>query len=132
MSTTAQPTLKTYFLVYAALMIGLALTVGIAYLPHGVWSLPGALAIAFAKAALVVMYFMHVLYSPRLTWIAVIASLVWLAILMAITSADYLSRDWIPTAEPKTGLAFPANMERFDPPRAASEMGTEGVPHAAE
>jgi cytochrome c oxidase subunit IV len=132
MSTTAQPALKTYFLVYAALMIGLAATVGVAYMPHGPWSLPAALAIAFTKAALVVMFFMHVLYSPRLTWIAVFAGLVWLAILMAITSADYMSRDWIPTAEPKTGLALPPDAESFEPPRSVSSRGADDTPHGAE
>ncbi|HEX6961505.1 MAG TPA: cytochrome C oxidase subunit IV family protein [Lacipirellula sp.] len=132
MSETAQPTLKIYFLVYAALMIGLAATVGAAYLPHGPWSLPAALAIAFAKAALVVMFFMHVLYSPRLTWIAVFAGLVWLSILMAITFADYMSRDWIPTSQPKTGLALPPGAESVEPPRAAAEMGTVDAPDAAD
>jgi cytochrome c oxidase subunit 4 len=132
MSTTAHPALKTYFLVYAALMLGLAATVGVAYLPHGPWSLPAALAIAFGKAALVVMFFMHVLYSPRLTWIAVFAGLVWLAILMAITFADYMSRDWLPTAQPRTRLALPPDAESFQPPRAASSQGTDDAPHGTE
>mgnify|MGYP003412698260 CR=1 FL=1 len=98
--TTAQPTLRTYFIIYALLMLGLIVTVAIAYVPLGRMNLAVAMAIAFAKAALVVMFFMHVLCSPRLTWIAVFAGLVWLAILLALVGADYATRGWIPVEPP--------------------------------
>ena len=104
--STAQPTLRTYFVVYALLLAGLALTVAVSYAPLGYGNLPVALAIAFAKASLVVLIFMHVRYSPRLTWIAVFAGLVWLAILLTLTIADYATRDWIPTKAPAQ-LALP-------------------------
>jgi len=129
--STAQPTLRAYFTVYALLMLGLAATVGVAYLPHGPWSLPGALAIAFGKAALVVLVFMHVRYAPHLTWIAVFAGLVWLAILLALVAADYVTRDWLPVRPVSTELAMP-DTERFEPPRSAPSLGTEDVPHAEE
>ena len=130
--STAQPRLQTYFVIYALLMLGLAATVGVAYLPHGPWSVPAALAIAFAKAALVVLVFMHVRYSPRLTWIAGFAGLVWLAILLAWVMADYLSRDWLRIAPPPTELALPPDAETFNPPRAGSSAENDGVPHADE
>lgn len=44
------------------------------------------------KATLVVLFFMHVKYSARLTWVVVVASVVWLGILLALTLADYASR----------------------------------------
>jgi len=94
----AQPPLRSYVVVYLLLMVGLAATVGVAYVPLGRWNLPVALAIAFAKATLVVLVFMHVRYSPRLTWIAVFAGLVWLAIMLALMMADYATR--IPTTTP--------------------------------
>jgi len=127
--TTAQPRLQTYLAVYALLMLGLAATVGVSFLPHGPWSAPAALAIAFGKSALVVLIFMHVRYSPRLTWIAVFAGLVWLAILLALVVADYASRGWIETRAPAQ-LALPPDAESFEPPRAGSSLGEEGVPHA--
>lgn len=98
--TTHQPKLQTYFTVYALLLAGLAATVAVAYVPLVPWNLPVALTIAFAKASLVVLVFMHVRYSPRLTWIAVFAGLVWLAILLTLVIADYATRDWIPTRAP--------------------------------
>jgi cytochrome c oxidase subunit 4 len=130
MSTTAQLGLSVYIKVYLLLMLGLAATVGVAFIPLGRLNLPVALAIAFAKATLVVLFFMHVLYSPRLTWIAVCAGLVWLAILLALVGADYMSRDWIPVAPVPTELARPADDDSFQPPRSPSEVGSEGVPHA--
>jgi cytochrome c oxidase subunit 4 len=130
MSTTAQPTLRTYIIVYLLLMVGLAATVGAAFVPLGRLNLAVALAIAFAKATLVVLFFMHVLYSQRLTWIAVFAGLVWLAILLALVGADYMSRDWIPVTPIPTELAEPPDADSFQPPRTGSSPTAEGVPHA--
>jgi cytochrome c oxidase subunit 4 len=124
--------LHTYFVVYALLMAGLAATVGVAYVHLGFWNLPAALAIAFAKATLVVLYFMHVMYSPRLTWIALFAGLVWLAIFLALTVSDYVSRDWLPAKPIQTELALPPDAESFQPPRAGSALGVQDVPHADE
>ncbi len=54
-----------------------------------------ALAIAVTKASLVVLFFMHVRYSTPLTWLVVASGFVWLAILLALAFADYLSRGWL-------------------------------------
>jgi cytochrome c oxidase subunit 4 len=123
--TAAQPSLKTYLTVYILLMIALAATVAIAFVHLGFWNLPAALAIAFFKATLVVLVFMHVKYSPRLTWIVVSAGLVWFAILLALTVADYVSRSWLPTKPLDTELAQP---EGFEPPRTSQTPGYKAEP----
>lgn len=102
--------LGAYFLVYAALMIGLIATVAVAYVPLGSWNLVVALTIAFTKAILVVLIFMHVLNSPRLTWIAVFAGLIWLAIMLSLMMADYMTRSWLPTRAP-ADMALPTYRE---------------------
>jgi cytochrome c oxidase subunit 4 len=51
-----------------------------------------ALAIAVTKAMLVVLYFMHVRYSSRLTWVVVAGGFLWLLIMIGLTMSDYLSR----------------------------------------
>ena len=51
-----------------------------------------ALTIAVTKATLVILYFMHVRYSPRLTWVVVTAGFFWLAIMIVLTLADYMTR----------------------------------------
>ena len=56
-----------------------------------------AMLIAACKALLVILFFMHVRYSSRLTWVFVAAGFFWLMILFALTLADVLSRRWLPT-----------------------------------
>jgi cytochrome c oxidase subunit 4 len=51
-----------------------------------------ALAIAGFKATLVILFFMHVKYSPKLTKVVVVAGLFWLLILLSLTMMDYVSR----------------------------------------
>lgn len=51
-----------------------------------------ALGIAFTKMAFVMLFFMHVRWSPRLIWLAVVSSFFWMAIMFAYTMQDYLTR----------------------------------------
>jgi cytochrome c oxidase subunit 4 len=73
-------------------MLGTAITVAAAYLDLGPLNTVVALAIACTKATLVVLFFMHVKYSSRLTWAVVFGSVFWLFILLALTYNDYLTR----------------------------------------
>jgi cytochrome c oxidase subunit IV len=88
---------STYVAVFVALMVLTALTVVVAFFDFGVFSTPIAIAIAVAKATAVILWFMHVKYSSRLTWVVVIGSFLFLILLFGLTLADYLSRDWILT-----------------------------------
>ena len=99
-SATQHVSLTTYLVVFAALMVLLIVTVAVAFFVHaGDLNLIIALVIATIKAALVVLYFMHVLYASRLTKIFVCAAVLWLAILFGLTFADYLTRGWIPNSK---------------------------------
>src|SRR5947208_2076914 len=51
-----------------------------------------ALTIATCKALIVVLYFMHVRYSPRLTWIFAGAGIFWLMIMFVLMISDYATR----------------------------------------
>ena len=88
--------LKVYFTIFLALMVGTALTVW-----AGLQDFPGplnvivALTIAVVKATLVVLYFMHVRYSSRLIWVVFASALFWLGILFALTFGDYWTRGWL-------------------------------------
>lgn len=85
---------RTYYLVFAALLALTVLTVGLSFLELGTWHAVSGLGIATAKAALVILFFMHVVHSSRLTWLVILGALLWLGILMTLTLADYLSRGW--------------------------------------
>jgi cytochrome c oxidase subunit 4 len=84
--------LPVYLLIFAALAVGTILTVVASRLDLGIMNTPVALLIATIKAVLVILYFMHVIHSTRLTWIVVISSFLWLAVLFVLTFADYLTR----------------------------------------
>ena len=48
------------------------------------------------KAALVILFFMHVRWSTRLTWVVAASGFFWLLILFGLTMQDYLTRGWVP------------------------------------
>ena len=93
MSTHIVPP-RVYYTVFAILMLGTALTVAVSFVDLGAFNAVAALAIAVFKATLVVLFFMHVKYSTRLTWLVVTGSVFWLAILLSLTFSDYLTRSW--------------------------------------
>ena len=83
---------RTYILVFIALMVLTAITVLVAFQDFGPWNDVVALTIAVIKASLVVLFFMHIYHSTRLSKLVVVSGLVWLFILIGLTLSDYLSR----------------------------------------
>ncbi len=84
-----------YLLIFGALMLGTAITVAVAYVDLGFFNTAVALGVAVTKATLVVLYFMHVRWASRLTWVVIVASLFWLMLMFSIGMTDYLSRGWM-------------------------------------
>jgi cytochrome c oxidase subunit 4 len=85
---------RIYYTIFAILMLCTYLTVQIAFLDLGPFNIIAALAIAVFKATLVVLFFMHVKYSTRLTWAVVLGAVFWLGILLTLTMGDYVTRGW--------------------------------------
>ena len=83
-----------YLVILFALLVGTALTVWASYVDLGFWNPIIALAIATTKALLVVLFFMHVKYSSKLTKLTVFAGVFTFMILISMTLADYISRAW--------------------------------------
>jgi len=83
---------KMYFAVFAALLVLTFATVLVARVDLGVMNDVVALGIAVTKAVLVLLFFMHVRYSTRLTALTAVGGFLWLAILIGITLCDYMSR----------------------------------------
>jgi cytochrome c oxidase subunit 4 len=86
---------RVYFAVFTALIVLTATTTAVSFLDLGPWNSVVALGIAFLKATLVVLFFMHVKYSPRLTQIVIAGGLFWLAIMIGLTLSDFISRGWL-------------------------------------
>ena len=85
---------KAYVTVFGTLMVLTSITVAAAFTNLGSFNFPVALAIAITKATVVILFFMHVKYSPKLTWAVVAGSVFWLGIMLALTITDYATRSW--------------------------------------
>jgi cytochrome c oxidase subunit 4 len=96
MSSVHVSPLSTYLTIFTALMVLSAITVGAAFVNLGAFNPIVALAIAGIKATLVILFFMHVKYSSRLTKLTVVLSLFFVVILFAETLMDYATRGWGP------------------------------------
>jgi cytochrome c oxidase subunit IV len=93
MSEHILPT-RVYYIIFAILMVCTYVTVQVAFFDLGALNTIAALTIAVFKAVLVILFFMHVKYSTRLTWAVIVGGVFWLGILLALTMSDYLTRPW--------------------------------------
>ena len=75
-------------------MVLTAITVTVAFINLGPLNFPVALGIAILKATLVILFFMHVKYSSRLTKLICGSAFFFLLVLFGLTLSDYLSRGW--------------------------------------
>jgi cytochrome c oxidase subunit 4 len=83
---------RTYYSIYVILIVCTYATWQVAFFDLGVLNTVAAVTIALFKAVLIVLFFMHVKDSTRLTWLVVIGSVFWLGILLTLTFGDYLTR----------------------------------------
>ena len=86
---------KVYVTVFVVLLVMTATTTAISAVDLGPWNTVVALAIACFKASLVILFFMHAKYSPKLTRVVIFGGLFWLAILLLITFSDFATRGWL-------------------------------------
>jgi cytochrome c oxidase subunit 4 len=84
-----------YLAIFTALLVLTGVTVWVNDLNLGPLHAYVALAIAAAKAALVVLFFMHVLYSSRLTWVVIFSAVFMFLLLWGVTLLDYVTRYWL-------------------------------------
>ena len=85
---------KIYVAVWATLLLMTLVTTLVAFVDLGRFNTVVALTIATFKASLVVLFFMGAKYSPRLTRVAIITGLFFLALLLVFSMIDYVSRLW--------------------------------------
>jgi len=88
---------KIYLGVFLTLLVMTAITTVVSGIDLGPWNTVVALGIAVFKATLVVLFFMHVKYSPRLTATVIGGGIFWLLILIVLTFSDFATRGWLPS-----------------------------------
>src|SRR6184192_2524767 len=89
---------RLYVAVFAALLVLTVATVSVSYVDLGTLSVVVALTIAFTKALLVVLFFMHLQESAGLVWVVAGGGFCWLAIPIALTMSDVLTRGGLPVS----------------------------------
>jgi cytochrome c oxidase subunit IV len=88
--------IRIYVIIFATLLVLTAVTTAVAYVNLGPLNVVVMLLIAFFKASLVILYFMHVRFTSRLTQIAAVSGFAWLVILIGLTLSDVLTRAIVP------------------------------------
>jgi cytochrome c oxidase subunit 4 len=96
MSEHGHPTPKLYLIILACLVVGTVLTYRAAFWDMGIFNPVVALTIACTKATLVILFFMHVRYSSKLTKLTISAGFFWLMIMITMSLSDYLTRTFLP------------------------------------
>jgi cytochrome c oxidase subunit 4 len=94
-ASTGHGGLTPYYAVFAALLVLTGITVAVAYVDLGAANAIVAVGIAMLKASLVLIYFMHLRFSSRLTWVWAGLGFFWLFVLIAFSVADLISRGWL-------------------------------------
>jgi cytochrome c oxidase subunit 4 len=92
----------TYVAVFLALLVGTGLTVAASYVDLGMWNTPVAMLIALTKASLVVFFFMHLKYSPKLFWLCMGAAAFFLVLMLTGIGSDYVARAYLNLGNPGT------------------------------
>lgn len=110
--------IRLYITIFGSLMVFTAITVAVAFVNLGALNFPVALSIAIVKATLVVLFFMHLKYSSRLTKLVCGSAFFFLFVLFGLTMTDYLSRGWF--AAPN-GTTAAGSLGNIGPPPPAPE-----------
>jgi cytochrome c oxidase subunit 4 len=87
---------RTYLVIFTLLMVLTAVTTAVAFLDLGLMNVVIMLVIAFTKASVVILYFMHVKFSSPLTKVVAVSGFAWLTILIGLTLSDVLTRSVLP------------------------------------
>jgi cytochrome c oxidase subunit 4 len=98
MSSTHVLPLRIYLMVFVSLLVLTATTVAVAFVDMGPLNNLVAMGIAGLKATLVILFFMHVRYSTRLTSLVIASGLFALVIMVGLTLVDYATRGWLGVA----------------------------------
>ncbi|MBI2186800.1 MAG: cytochrome C oxidase subunit IV family protein [Acidobacteria bacterium] len=108
---------RVYYTIFGSLMVLTAITVAVAFINLGSLNFPIALGIAITKATLVILFFMHLKYSSRLTKLICGSAFFFLLVLFGLTLSDYLSRGW--STAPGGFTTGPGTRVTIGPPQEA-------------
>ena len=123
--------IRMYIAIFGSLMVFTAITVAVAFINLGALNFPVAISIAIVKATLVILFFMHLKYSSRLTKLVCGSAFFFLIVLFGLTMSDYLSRGWFTAPNGTTGAGTLVNIGPPPPPAPEREAPAEASPAPA-
>ncbi len=123
--------IKMYITIFGSLMVFTAITVVVAFVNLGALNFPVAISVAIFKATLVILFFMHLKYSSRLTKLVCGSAFFFLIVLFGLTMSDYLSRGWFTAPNGTTGAGTLVNIGPPPPPAPEAEAPAEASPAPA-
>ena len=88
------PGSKRLLFTAGALLGLLGLTIGLAHVDLGPLNTILAMGISFAKATIIVVFFMEIRERNPVIWVAFAAGFFWLGILFALSMSDFITRNW--------------------------------------
>ena len=83
---------RVYFIVWAALLVLTAVTVGVSYVDMKNVTVLTAMLIAATKSMLVLLSFMHIRFEKPLYSVMILAAMMTYGIFVALTFVDYMYR----------------------------------------
>lgn len=86
-----------FLAVWLALLVFTGITVGVSFLDLGPLNPVIALVIATTKALLVILFFMEIRFSSKITKVVVVSGIFFLFLLLGLTMSDYMTRAWMTT-----------------------------------
>lgn len=84
--------MKPYLWTFAALLALTFLTLGLSYVPMGPLGIPAAVAIALAKAVLVVLFFMHLREQRVSSRVTIVVATLLAGVMVILATLDVASR----------------------------------------
>jgi cytochrome c oxidase subunit 4 len=91
---------RTYFFTFLALLALTLTTTLVGFLDLGPFSTVVAVILAACKASLIAIFFMHALFESKVIRVVLAGGVIWVAILISLTVADYVTRQF---------MIYPAN-----------------------
>ena len=87
---------RTYLLTYLGLLALTLITVLVAYVNMGPFSMTIAILIAGIQASLIATFFMQALYESALVRVVAAGGVIWFLIMSTLVLTDYITRGWLP------------------------------------
>jgi cytochrome c oxidase subunit 4 len=90
--------IKSYVLAYLALMALMLINIGIAFLNLGWANMFISITIAVIQVAVLALVLMQAYFEKPVIHVVMGGAILWFMILITLTFADYITRNWLPIA----------------------------------